>query len=507
MSAEKKPEGTISEGKPDFEPTISVDVGETSHHGDLHRTFTPRQVHIISLGCNIGSGMFIGTGKALANGGPGNMILAYLAVCIGVWAHLQALAEMAIRVPASGNYIDYADRYPALALGAGLAEWLGWNAVFASEGAFFVVLVNYWVESAVPEAVLLSIFIVICLGVFFMPNTCFSWFQYFGFLVKVFLFIFNTIISLAIIGGAGSSGSVKYGSTWTDLPVFKNGFGGYASAALLAIWAIDEQIYMGVLGAGSVKLPGSPAHDCKNLRLPPGAAQLIEIVLTANPNADPQSRCPGLKTPTLSSTPSTEARKQGTLVDVLFGHVDPAARLPMTFPQSVKHNPAYPSFGKKDYTIMYCEGVFIGHRYYKAVDRNPIFYFGQGESYTTFEYSNLSIPELLNPDAASEIPISVSITNTGPRDGADVVQIYIGNLESSVLGPARERETFSMVYLASVEAKAVMVALDKYALSFWSARDSQWKAEAGEYVVILATSADPKDEVGRRSFRLPSSIY
>jgi amino acid transporter len=84
-------------------------------------------LQVISLGYNTGSGLFIGTGKALANGGPGNMILAYLAVCLGVWAHLQTLAETTIAFPTSGNYIDYADRWvdPALAFGARLAEWLG----------------------------------------------------------------------------------------------------------------------------------------------------------------------------------------------------------------------------------------------------------------------------------------------------------------------------------------------------------------------------------------------
>ncbi|KAL4920960.1 amino acid permease/ SLC12A domain-containing protein [Aspergillus aurantiobrunneus] len=262
MNGEKKPQDPLAEGKSDLEPTVSVDVGEAGNHGDLHRSFTPRQVHVISLGSNIGSGLFIGTGEALANGGPGNMILAYFTVCIGVWAHLQTLAEMTIAFPTSGNYIDYAGRWvdPALAFGAGLAEWLGWTAVFASEGTFFVVLVNYWAEGTVPEAALLSIFIVICLAVFFMPNTYFAWLQYLGSMVKVFLFIFNTVISLAVVGGAGQSGSVKDGKTWTDLPVFKNGFGGFASAALLAIWAIGDQIYIGVLGGEAQSPRYSMAH-------------------------------------------------------------------------------------------------------------------------------------------------------------------------------------------------------------------------------------------------------
>ncbi|KAL4785927.1 amino acid permease/ SLC12A domain-containing protein [Aspergillus varians] len=263
MNDEKKLQGPPSDGKlSELEPTVSVEIGEAENHGNLHRTFTPRQIHVISLGSNIGSGLFIGIGKALANGGPGNMILGYFAVCIGAWAHIQTLAEMTIAFPTSGNYIDYADRWvdPALAFGAGLAEWLGWTAVFASEATFFVLLINYWAEGTVPEAALLSIFVVICMAVFLMPNNYFAWLQYVGSLVKVFLFVFNTIVSLAIIGGAGPNGSVKDGSTWTDHPVFKNGFGGFANAALLAIWALGDQIYIGVLGGEAESPRYSMAH-------------------------------------------------------------------------------------------------------------------------------------------------------------------------------------------------------------------------------------------------------
>jgi amino acid transporter len=75
----------------------------------------------------VGSGLFIATGKALAAGGPGTMFIAYLIVCTGVWANLQSLGEMTIAFPVSGNFIDYAGRWvdPALAFGAGFAEWLG----------------------------------------------------------------------------------------------------------------------------------------------------------------------------------------------------------------------------------------------------------------------------------------------------------------------------------------------------------------------------------------------
>ncbi|CBF77165.1 hypothetical protein AN4604.2 [Aspergillus nidulans FGSC A4] len=185
MNDEKKSLGP-SESNTDLEPTYSLGVGVVKNHGDLHRSFTPRQIHVIALGSNVGSGLCIGTGKAFANGGPANMILPYSTVCIAIWAHLQTFAEMTIVSPTSGSYIDYADRWvdPALAFGAGLAEWLGWTAVFASEATFFAFLVDYWTKDVIPEA--------------------------------------------ALLGGAGLTGSVKDGSTWTDLPAFK-----MASKALL----------------------------------------------------------------------------------------------------------------------------------------------------------------------------------------------------------------------------------------------------------------------------------
>ncbi|KAK2804521.1 hypothetical protein FQN50_006596 [Emmonsiellopsis sp. PD_5] len=255
-----------SEAKIGLGPAISAHEGQIEELGNYKRSFTPRQIHVISLGSNIGSGLFIGTGKALANGGPGGLMLAYLLVCVGVWSNLQALTEMTIAYPTSGNYIDYAGRWvdPALAFGAGLAEWLGWTAVFASEATFFVVLVDYWAKGSVPTAGWLSVFIVICLVIFLVPNTYYAWVQYFTSLIKVFLFVFIVIVSLIVIGGAGPTGSIKDGSTWRDLPVFNNSFGGFASAALIAIWAIGDQIYIGVMG-GEAQSPRYSMVNASNV--------------------------------------------------------------------------------------------------------------------------------------------------------------------------------------------------------------------------------------------------
>ncbi|RAL03201.1 proline-specific permease [Aspergillus ibericus CBS 121593] len=296
INSSKAPLEACCEKELNLEPAVSMRQGEVDsdveRFGKLHRTLTPRLIHVISLGSNVGSGLFIATGKALADGGPGSMFLGYLVVCIGVWANLQTLTEMTITFPTSGNYIDYADRWvdPALAFGAGLAEWLGWTSVFASEATFFVLLVDFWAGGAIPEAALLTIFLVICLVVFLMPNKYFGWLQYFGSLVKVFLFVFLTILSLAIIGGAGPSGYVRDGSTWTDLPAFKNGFGGFSNAALLALWAIGDQVFIGVMGGEAESPRYSMAHSANLIPWRVAVLYLVSVVLVSLivPSNDPR---------------------------------------------------------------------------------------------------------------------------------------------------------------------------------------------------------------------------
>ncbi|KAH7007261.1 amino acid permease/ SLC12A domain-containing protein [Ilyonectria destructans] len=260
--------------------------------GDLHRSFTPRQIHIISLGSSVGSGLFIAIGKALANGGPGTMFLAYLMVCSGVWANLQTLGEMTVAFPTSGNYIDYAGRWvdPSLAFGAGFAEWFGWIAVFAAEAEFFVVLVDYWAEGAVPQAALLSIFLVICLVVFVLPNNAFAWLQCIGSLVKIVLFFIIIGLSLALIGGAGPTGSVSDGSYWKNGLAFQNGFGGFANCALLAIWAVGDQVFIGIMG-GEAKSPRySMAHAATLVPIRVGFMYMVCVVFIGLlvPSTDPR---------------------------------------------------------------------------------------------------------------------------------------------------------------------------------------------------------------------------
>jgi len=168
--------------------------------------------------------------------------------------------------------------------------------------------------------------------------------------------------------------------------------------------------------------------------------------------------------------------------------------------------PAFLNFAKSDHDIVYGEGVFIGHRYYEKVDRPPQFYFGHGLSYTQFEYNDLVVPPVFESDPAHTLTITVDLKNIGPVSGAEVVQVYIRDVESSVQRPVRELKAFTKVNLAAGASQKISIGLDKYAISFWDQASSKWLAEAGFFEVILATSSDPTAEVARSRFELRKSF-
>lgn len=147
----------VSTSESSAEKNGDTAVGETIliNNAGFHRSFSPRQIHVISLGGQIGAGLFITTGSILRDGGPGSLLLGFAVVCSCVWAVLQTVSEMTIAFPTPGNFIDYADRFvdPALSFAAGFSMWIGWTAIIASEATFFSVVVNYWAENRVNEAV------------------------------------------------------------------------------------------------------------------------------------------------------------------------------------------------------------------------------------------------------------------------------------------------------------------------------------------------------------------
>jgi len=172
------------------------------------------------------------------------------------------------------------------------------------------------------------------------------------------------------------------------------------------------------------------------------------------------------------------------ITDVLFGEVDPGGRLPTSFPKRVEHNPAQINYPGENGKVRYGEGLFVGYRYYDAKKIDPLFPFGHGLSYTTFSYDALNVEKI-----GDEIKVQVVVTNAGSRAGRDVVQVYVRDVQSSLIRPSKELKAFAKVELAAGESKTVALMLTESDLAFYDDAKKSWVTEAGEFEILVGRSA------------------
>ena len=181
---------------------------------------------------------------------------------------------------------------------------------------------------------------------------------------------------------------------------------------------------------------------------------------------------------------------------VLTGDVNPSGKLPFTFPAKLEDVPAhqlgeYPGNEKVGNIVneKYNEGIFVGYRWTdKQKKVKPLFPFGYGLSYTTFEYGN-PVADKKTMSADDTITFTVSVKNTGTREGQEVVQLYISDKKSSLPRPVKELKGFDKVKLAPGEEKTVSFTITKDALSFFDDAKHEWVAEPGKFEAVIAASA------------------
>jgi beta-glucosidase len=178
----------------------------------------------------------------------------------------------------------------------------------------------------------------------------------------------------------------------------------------------------------------------------------------------------------------------GALADVLTGHVNPSGKLSESFPLRLEDTPAYLTFPGRDGEAIYGEGVFIGYRYYDAKKVAPLFPFGHGLSYTTFAYTALRADAVQVDDEAGT-RVHVTVKNTGPRAGQEVVQLYVRERAPRVRRPERELRAFAKVALAPGEEKSVTFTLARRDFAYWDSRIHDWAVRSGTFDVQVGGSS------------------
>ncbi len=170
------------------------------------------------------------------------------------------------------------------------------------------------------------------------------------------------------------------------------------------------------------------------------------------------------------------------IADILFGNVNPSGKLPQTFERYESDNPTYNYYNATNKQVQFKEGIYVGYRGFQKNRKTPLFPFGFGLSYTTFEISDLQ---------ATSSEATVTVSNTGQRAGSEVVQIYVGPDENGQLidRPAKELRGFAKVALQPGESKTVTIPLDDHAYSFFDVDIHAFRQLPGTYNIFAGTSS------------------
>jgi beta-glucosidase len=235
--------------------------------------------------------------------------------------------------------------------------------------------------------------------------------------------------------------------------------------------------------------------DRVSLSLPGAQDELLAAVTAANPNtvvvinAGSPVAMPWLEQAGAVLQAWYPGQEGGdSLADVLTGKAEPGGRLPTTFAARVEDHPSNLTYPGEAGEVHYGEDVFVGYRAFDRTGIAPLFPFGHGLSYTTFAYENVRLDreEFRQGDS---VTVRLDVLNTGDRAGSDVVQVYVGDLESSLLRPVKELKGFAKVRLGPGERQEVAITLEPRAFQAWDPRLNAWVAEPGDFVVNVGWSS------------------
>lgn len=264
----------------------------------------------------------------------------------------------------------------------------------------------------------------------------------------------------------------------------------------------DYVIFVGGLN----KSAGQDCEDSdrRSLSLPYGQDEVIRALARANSNlivvnvSGNAVAMPWVKeVPAIVQAWFLGSEAGNSIADVIFGAVNPSGKLPFTFPARLEDVGAhatgsYPGVKRDDspvWDLEYKEGLLVGYRWFDTKKIKPLFAFGHGLSYTTFDYGKLSADKTEITDGDT-VTLTLPVTNTGDIAGAEVVQLYIADNKASVERPAKELKGFEKVYLQPGETKNVSFTIGRDDLAYFDADRHEWVAEPGQFTAMAAAASD-----------------
>ena len=245
-------------------------------------------------------------------------------------------------------------------------------------------------------------------------------------------------------------------------------------------------------------------HDRKSYELPYGQDDVIKALAAANKNfvyvnisGNPVAMPWSAKVPAIVQGWFLGSEMGNALADVLLGKVNPSGKLPYTWYAKLNDCGAHAldawhGTWRPDHKIIdeeYKEGIYVGYRWTDKQHLKPTFAFGHGLSYTSFKLSNVR-PSATTMTPSDSVSFTVNVKNTGKRDGAETVQLYIHTAKPTIDRPYKELKGFRKVFLKAGESRDVTITIGRDALSYWDETSNGWKAEPGAYVALLGTSSD-----------------
>lgn len=282
--------------------------------------------------------------------------------------------------------------------------------------------------------------------------------------------------------------------------------------ALAAVEGADRVIFVG--GLNKKKTMDCEGKDRLEYGLPYGQDELIATLAAARPDmifvgvsGSPYAMPWVDKVAGIVQAWYLHSEAGNALADVLTGAVCPSGKLPFTFPVALEDGPIkteaqYPGIKRENEDIWdahYSEGIYVGYRWYEAQNVKPLFAFGYGLSYTTFNYGKASLHGSISAGQSEasvrtpgkgSITVSIPVENTGDVKGAEVVQLYIQALDSKVDRPVKELKGFEKVSLMPGEKKTVKITFGSDALAYFDEQLHGWVCESGRYKAIIAASSD-----------------